>query len=476
MKNNSDNRINVDKANYSVVASFKQEDDAVLTVELYKNGVEFDVSEQEVSLAAIREDKVIIEQLDEFNINKNRVTINLKNNILEVPGIVLCELSIVDSQGAMTTTDFKIKVNKKILTVDAIDANDIETINSIKKEEAIRVESENTRKSNEEVRKSNEINRINKENERNSSEEVRGANESTRNENEEIRKSQETERVNAENIRKSNEEIRKSNEFDRENRFDIVEANANSLIGEMQNTIDSNIGTEVIEARKDKEKLGLRLDDMETQSVENASSIEEILQELLKCLKSDGSVVITDHLRVTGDWKGIVLSNQNGDRGLIESIPSDAGDKPGINIGFGKKGESITNCMVLRENSIEFGATNKTSIGSKDRFLKDIFLGSVILNVNNGTCRLPNGYILQYGRIDVSFDNNRSFGKTLSYPTTFPNGVAVVGANMATDFSNASLFNTVATISNRSQISVRGYCVSGAVTQNAVVNWWAIGW
>ena len=122
--NNSDNRINVDSKNYSTIARFRQEDDATLVVNLYKNGEEFDVSNQTITLRALRVDGQSINQTDNITKNKNIVTINFRRNILNVIGRCSIQLNISDASGQFTTAEFFIEVEKNNLGSDALKASD----------------------------------------------------------------------------------------------------------------------------------------------------------------------------------------------------------------------------------------------------------------------------------------------------------------------------------------------------------------
>ncbi len=156
--------IDVSKDNITPIATFKEGNTGVLILELFKDGKEFDITGQTVTLGANRPNKTIVEQIDGFIKNKNLLTINLKNNVISIPGIVGLELNLEDSEGEMTTSNFYIKVNKKILGEDNINASDeISSLKQLKidltalNEKASR--EENTRVENEKLRKSAETER-----------------------------------------------------------------------------------------------------------------------------------------------------------------------------------------------------------------------------------------------------------------------------------------------------------------------------
>ena len=89
MKNESTRKkINVDKPNYSSIWAYKQEDDGVLKLALFKDSTPLDITGQTIKLGAKRPNNSIIELTERFKINNNELDIKLKNNILAVPGIV----------------------------------------------------------------------------------------------------------------------------------------------------------------------------------------------------------------------------------------------------------------------------------------------------------------------------------------------------------------------------------------------------
>lgn len=167
MKNiESNKRIDVIKTNTTPVATFKQEDKGVLVLELFRNGAPFDITGQTITLGAYRPNRTVVEQIDGFNINNNILTINFKNSIFALSGLVELDLQLTDSEGEMTTSSFYIKVNKKVLGDDNLNASD--EFNSLKQlkidltalnEKASR--DENTRITNERARESAEIERKN---------------------------------------------------------------------------------------------------------------------------------------------------------------------------------------------------------------------------------------------------------------------------------------------------------------------------
>ena len=103
--------INVDKENILPISTFKEGDNAILKLALFKNSTEFDITGQTVRLGA-KTKSGLIEQIDGFTISKNNLDIILKNSIL-VPGKIEIDLEMKDSNGIMTTASFFIIVNQK---------------------------------------------------------------------------------------------------------------------------------------------------------------------------------------------------------------------------------------------------------------------------------------------------------------------------------------------------------------------------
>lgn len=135
MKNESIRKvINVDRPNYSPVWNFKQEDDGVIKLALFKDSTALNITGQTIKLCAKRPNNSIVEleEQSNFEINNNELDITLKNNILAVPGVVECDLEIVDAVGKMTTASFYLTVSKKMTGNENIEAsNDISAINKI---------------------------------------------------------------------------------------------------------------------------------------------------------------------------------------------------------------------------------------------------------------------------------------------------------------------------------------------------------
>lgn len=129
-------QLHVDKTSYTPIAVVKEEDNVTLNLELFKDNIPLSLTGQTITLSALRSDKVIVEQTTGFTIsNTNRLNIKLKNNVICKSGIVYLELTLTDSTGSMTTLDFYLKVNRKILGHESIQGSDnIASLEKIKQE------------------------------------------------------------------------------------------------------------------------------------------------------------------------------------------------------------------------------------------------------------------------------------------------------------------------------------------------------
>ena len=121
--------INVNKENIIPIADVKQESQCVLTLELYKDNVAFDITGQTVKLGAKTADGNVQLQESGFTINKNILTVDLKSSINSVVGLLEIDLTFTDSTGVMTTSSFYLNVIKKTLGKDNIIAsNQLESV------------------------------------------------------------------------------------------------------------------------------------------------------------------------------------------------------------------------------------------------------------------------------------------------------------------------------------------------------------
>ena len=90
--------IKVNERNIVPLAEIKEESDVTLNLELYKNNMPFDVTGQSIKLGALINGEIIGKQSDGITINKNIVTIKLKNSLIQ-PGKLELDLTLTDNAG-----------------------------------------------------------------------------------------------------------------------------------------------------------------------------------------------------------------------------------------------------------------------------------------------------------------------------------------------------------------------------------------
>lgn len=119
-------KVSVNSYNYIPLGFVKKLDDVTLKLNLInKNGLEFDVTGQTLSLRCKKANKQT-EELSNTNtdtpiiINGNEIDIKLRNSMLSIPGTVNFELNISDNTGALTTASFFIIVSSTELDDNSI--------------------------------------------------------------------------------------------------------------------------------------------------------------------------------------------------------------------------------------------------------------------------------------------------------------------------------------------------------------------
>lgn len=120
---------------YSPVGTVKQLDSVFFYIKITENGVTKDLTGQTIKLFAIKEDKKIVEQTTKINITNQReglVEIELLNAAIQVHGFTYFELEISDSNGIISTSDFILRVNKRVGSDEAIEStNEVSTLKEI---------------------------------------------------------------------------------------------------------------------------------------------------------------------------------------------------------------------------------------------------------------------------------------------------------------------------------------------------------
>ena len=138
LNNTTRKTINIDKTNLSPLWTFKQEDDGVILLSLFKNSTALDITGQTVKLGIKRPNGTLVnieasEGDNPFTIVSNNLDIKLKNSALAIPGLLECDLELVDVNGKMTTASFFITVSKKVVGETNIAAtNEIPSLEKLK--------------------------------------------------------------------------------------------------------------------------------------------------------------------------------------------------------------------------------------------------------------------------------------------------------------------------------------------------------
>lgn len=138
LNNTTRKTINIDKTNLISLWTFKQEDDGVILLSLFKNSTALDITGQTIKLGIKRPNGTLVnieasEADNPFTIASNNLDIKLKNSALAIPGLLECDLELVDVNGKMTTASFFITVSKKVVGETNIAAtNEIPSLEKLK--------------------------------------------------------------------------------------------------------------------------------------------------------------------------------------------------------------------------------------------------------------------------------------------------------------------------------------------------------
>ncbi|HHQ4187606.1 TPA: BppU family phage baseplate upper protein [Clostridium perfringens] len=179
-------------SNYSPVGTVKQLDSVFFYIKITENGVTKDLTGQTIKLFAVKGDKKLVEQTTKINTTNETeglVEIELLNSAIQVPGFTYFELEISDNTGIISTSDFILRVDRKVGSDEAIEStNEVATLKEIeiyvaqakvelqrfKELQTEMLRTNETINSNEEGRVSAEEKRVNAENKRALAEEERG--------------------------------------------------------------------------------------------------------------------------------------------------------------------------------------------------------------------------------------------------------------------------------------------------------------
>lgn len=122
-------------SNYSPVGTVKQLDSVFFYIKITENGVTKDLTGQTIKLFAIKGDKKLVEQTTKINTTNETeglVEIELLNSAIQVPGFTYFELEISDNTGIISTSDFILRVDRKVGSDEAIEStNEVATLKEI---------------------------------------------------------------------------------------------------------------------------------------------------------------------------------------------------------------------------------------------------------------------------------------------------------------------------------------------------------
>lgn len=120
---------------YSPVGTVKQLDSVFFYIKITENGVTKDLTRQTIKLFAVKEDKKLVEQTTKINITnptEGLVEIELLNSAIQVHGFTYFELEISDNTGIISTSDFILRVDRRVGSDEAIEStNEVATLKEI---------------------------------------------------------------------------------------------------------------------------------------------------------------------------------------------------------------------------------------------------------------------------------------------------------------------------------------------------------
>lgn len=305
---------------YSPVGTVKQLDSVFFYIKITENGVTKDLTGQTIKLFAVKGDKKLVEQITKINITNETeglVEIELLNAAIQVHGFTYFELEISDNTGIISTSDFILRVDRRIGSDEAIEStNEVSTLKEIELYvvEAKR-EIKDFKKLQDEMLKTNEsINfneneRVLAENERVLAENERGSifseKEEERNrtftrgeeERKKIFETAESERAVAESKRELADEKRTEQAMTFSKKADEMRDNYEKSLANMTNGNESATNSEIVNARGKFAILGARLKDFDSKITEIEKRINYITPELFGAIgdgKNDDTQALLD--------------------------------------------------------------------------------------------------------------------------------------------------------------------------------------
>jgi len=153
----------------------------------------------------------------------------------------------------------------------------------------------------------------------------------------------------------------------------------------------------------------------------------------------------------------------DGSANISVSAPANGGTSAACS---GNSATATKLATARKINGINFDGTADITLPASAQGYTQLFSG-------NGWCKLPNGWILQWGTADPAYNGNIHHDLNVTLPTTFPGAILACGASLRTGFTwDGALGHTGAAPLSTSQIRIRS---AGATTARPGVQWWAIG-
>lgn len=115
MNRNSNFITDIEKNKFTPVKEVKQFDDVRLSYELFANNDELDLTGSNISIRVLKADNTVVIQNTGFTINKNKITLDLNNEVTKVAGIANIEIKVTKNNKQITTFATKLNIEKSIL-------------------------------------------------------------------------------------------------------------------------------------------------------------------------------------------------------------------------------------------------------------------------------------------------------------------------------------------------------------------------
>ncbi len=118
-------RLDINKEDSFNIVNFKQNDTCDLIIDVYKDGVVQDVSEQIINFYVKKPDSTFVEQTTGISATGNVVTINVDEQVVTREGRAYGEITLKDNNGKMTSSCFIINIGEQKVNInDLVESSD----------------------------------------------------------------------------------------------------------------------------------------------------------------------------------------------------------------------------------------------------------------------------------------------------------------------------------------------------------------